>query len=141
MTRVIDASVAAKWYLEEDGSPEARRLVQTGVARVAPELVLAELASVAWKNLRRGEITADQARDIAVFSCRHFDRLVPLEALAERAFEIAVEIDRPVYDAFYLACAESLEATLVTDDDRLLEAVRGTPWEERVEALRGRKPA
>jgi predicted nucleic acid-binding protein len=42
----------------------------------------------------------------------------------ERALEIAVAIDQPVYDCLYIATAERFEAPLVTDDRKLLAAIR-----------------
>ena len=44
---VIDASVAAKWLLPEDGSDQASALL--GDALLVPDLLFAELANIFWK--------------------------------------------------------------------------------------------
>ena len=62
-------------------------------------------------------------------------RLQPLTRLAVRATEIALQLDHPVYDCFYLALAEAERCLLVTADQRLREKVRGTDLEPLVEPL------
>jgi predicted nucleic acid-binding protein len=64
-----------------------------------------------------------------------FVALTTEDELAERASQIAVDLEHPAYDCFYLALAEREAAALVTADRRLVERVRATPWEGRVVAL------
>jgi predicted nucleic acid-binding protein len=59
----------------------------------------------------------------------------PLAALARRALEMAASLDHPIYDCFYLALAEQLDAMLVTADDRLLCRLQGTAWGHRGQSL------
>ncbi|NDH54347.1 MAG: hypothetical protein EBY24_20755 [Betaproteobacteria bacterium] len=59
---VIDASVAAKWLLPEDGSNQGSALL--GDELLVPDLLFAALANIFWKKQMRGEIdtaTADAA--------------------------------------------------------------------------------
>ena len=46
--------------------------------------------------------------------------------LAPRAAAIALELDHPVYDCFYLALSEAQNAALVSADRRLIAKVEGT---------------
>ena len=55
MTVVIDASVALKWVIEEDGSEAARGLLLSEVL-AAPDLMIVECANVLWAKERRGSI-------------------------------------------------------------------------------------
>ena len=48
MTLVIDASVALKWFVEEQGSDKARGLLSREERLIAPELLLAEVFNAAW---------------------------------------------------------------------------------------------
>ena len=48
-TLVIDASIAVKWVIEEDGTPEALALRQNAKL-IAPELLVAECANILWKK-------------------------------------------------------------------------------------------
>ncbi|MDF2781136.1 MAG: PilT protein domain protein, partial [Geminicoccaceae bacterium] len=44
----------------------------------------------------------------------------PTAILASRAMMLALELDHPVYDCFYLALAESEQSAMLTADRRLL---------------------
>jgi predicted nucleic acid-binding protein len=123
MNWIVDANVACKWYLDEPGSAAARRLLDGDDVLAAPDIVLAEVVNVAWQRRRRGEIGAPHAAAIA----RHLPTalvLIPSREILERALDVAVAIDQPVYDCLYVAAAERFEAALVTDDRKLLAAIR-----------------
>ena len=140
MTLVVDASVALKWYLVESGAESARQILADDDRLVAPELVVAEVCNACWLACRRGEISAVQQAQIAVDITRIFDRLEALVPHAARAVAIARELDHPVYDCFYLAVSEALDAPLVTADGRLLARVAGTPFSTRTQGLQGYTP-
>jgi len=125
--KVVDASVALKWFLIEPGDAEAVRLANKGNL-IAPELLLAEVCNAVWKAVRQGRLSEFQATHIAQVLPTYFDALIPLRQLAERATEIALALNHPVYDCFYVALAEQAASKLVTADRRLLERTQGTPW-------------
>lgn len=56
---VIDASVAVKWLIEEDGTAEA--LALRGRKLIAPDLLIAECANIFWKRVQRGELSKEEA--------------------------------------------------------------------------------
>ena len=64
-TLVIDASVAVKWLLPEDGREEALRLQDLyqdeKIDLIAPSLLGVEVANVLWKRARRGDLTSAAA--------------------------------------------------------------------------------
>lgn len=62
---VVDASVALKWFLIEPGAEEARRLVETEIMLLAPDLLVAEVCNGAWRAARMGRLTAIQVARIA----------------------------------------------------------------------------
>ncbi|HVG07663.1 MAG TPA: type II toxin-antitoxin system VapC family toxin, partial [Thermoanaerobaculia bacterium] len=65
MTRiVVDASVAIKWFLPEQHSLQALRLLEGGRELVAPDLIWAEIGNVLWKRWRQGELADENARTI-----------------------------------------------------------------------------
>lgn len=134
MIRVVDASVVIKWFVEEPGSAEARALLGRGDVLLAPSLLLVEVANVAWKLHRRGAITEEHARLLVDAIPRVLSHVVSTEDVGA-ALQIALQLGHPVYDAVYIALAEVEGALLVSDDRRLLAAVRGTRWEGRVEPL------
>jgi predicted nucleic acid-binding protein len=94
--------------------------------RHAPDLIVAEVANVAWKKATRGELTGDHARLICASLRRYFVVLHRSETLVDRAIDIALRLRHPIYDCLYLACAERAGGRLVTLDQKLLAAIEGT---------------
>jgi predicted nucleic acid-binding protein len=117
---VVDASVAAKLYFVEPGTPEA--IVELGgeVSLLAPDLLFIEMASIAAKVLRRGETSADQAAAAVASVAALLDEAVPVADLAQRAFEMASQYGFSAYDASYLALAEQRGLRVLTADARLV---------------------
>lgn len=56
-TLVVDASIAIKWVVEEEGTGIAVDL-RSRFRFVAPELLVPECANILWKKVQRGELTA-----------------------------------------------------------------------------------
>lgn len=125
---VVDASVVIKWFIPEKFSTEALRIHSGGTPLHAPAFLDIEVANIAWKKLRRGEITRPNADFILA------QRLVlpltrhPDDALIVPAFDIADQTQRTVYDCLYLALAVRLGGQMVTADAKLVNSLAGTPW-------------
>jgi predicted nucleic acid-binding protein len=132
---VVDASVAVKWVVEEEGSEAALRL--RGRAQLAaPDLILAECANILWKRQLHGELHRDEAVVAARLLGAAGLELTGGEALLAAATEMACELGHPAYDCFYVALAERLDTVCVSADRRLVRAL-GRPgrWRGRVVAL------
>ncbi|MGH3144193.1 MAG: type II toxin-antitoxin system VapC family toxin [Rubrobacter sp.] len=141
MTRfVVDASVVVKWFLPEEHTESALRLLNEGFDLSSPDLVRAEVGNVMWKRWRRGEISAEEAGE----TLRHFGRL-PLRIqtsgiLMETAWSVARRFDRSFYDGVYVALAERVGYPLVTADRKLYNALRESDlaeplvWVEEIDA-------
>jgi len=106
-TLVIDASIAVKWMVEEDGTPEALALRQKAKL-IAPELLVAECANIVWKKVQRNELLKQEALLAARLLQGAEIELVPTRSLFEAATRMSIEIDHPAYDCLYLALAASL---------------------------------
>ncbi len=139
MTLVLDASVAFKWYVPEEHAERAQDILRSGEQLIAPQILVAEVANASWKLVRRGQLAPEQHHRIAAVVARPFDLLAPLSALLPRAAALALEIDHPIYDCFYLALSEARAAPLVTDDRRLLAKLRPTSF--HVQALQSWQPS
>ena len=127
---VVDASVAAKWFLPSAGetlTDEAlgllRRYAKGEVRFVVPDLFWAEFANILWKAVRQGRVTRATAElAIGAMKGRNLPTVPSLELL-EEAFIIATTFRCPVYDGLYVALAVRLRAQLVTADERLAHAL------------------
>ena len=128
MIVVVDASSAVKWYFEEEYSDDATRLLHPAHTLLAPDLLIAEFANVAWKYVRRGDATAVEARDAltALLSVRL--ELHASTTVMPAAFDIACETGRTAYDSIYLALARLQGCQLVTADRRFYNAMQATPY-------------
>ena len=87
---------------------------------MAPDLLLAECGNVLWKQVRRGDIRPDQALQAAQALAQSDVELRPMRALLSLATELAIQIEHPAYDCFYLALARLEGCDLVTSDERFL---------------------
>ena len=103
-TLVIDASIAVKWVVEENGTPEALALRQKA-RLIAPELLVAECANILWKKVQRGELLKEEALLAARLLQGAEIELLPTRFLFEAATRMSIEIDHPAYDCLYLALA------------------------------------
>ncbi len=131
----VDASVVVKWYVAEDRSREARALERFGNLLAAPDFLAVELASIAWKKARLEQIEPQHAALIAAPEALSPIELVPSGPLTAAAFACATELDHPVYDCLYLACAVHIGGMLITADDRFVRAVAGSPYTRFVRRL------
>ncbi|MDP2299057.1 MAG: type II toxin-antitoxin system VapC family toxin [Pseudolabrys sp.] len=123
MTVVIDASVAVLWTLQQTGSDRAAALSsETGL--IAPSIILAEVGNAIWKAVRRGDLPRAESAMAIDLALSPFEQLTSVEELRVRALEIALELDHPIYDCFYLALAERERCPMVTADKRLLTAAK-----------------
>ncbi|HLY04190.1 MAG TPA: type II toxin-antitoxin system VapC family toxin [Rhizomicrobium sp.] len=134
MTLVVDASVATKWYVDEQGSSEARA-ISAAEYPIAPDLIVPEVLNAIWKNVRLKRSTVEQLKFAAEALPRHLAAIVPCQLLAERASEFALMLDHPVYDCFYIALAEREKCPLVTADQRLYRSIKGTKFAKSVRPL------
>jgi predicted nucleic acid-binding protein len=124
VTLVVDASVAAKWVLPEDGADRAAALRGGSDDFIAPSLIVAEIGNAVWKRSLWNELSTADAVHALELACGLFTTFIPMTELAARATEIAIELRHPIYDCFYLALAERERCAFVTADARLLAAVK-----------------
>jgi predicted nucleic acid-binding protein len=124
---VIDASVAAKWFLpDEPFSALALELLHratTGATDfIVPDLFFSECGNILWKAARRRRLSAEEAQ-AAIQVIGDLQTLtVPASGLLERTLQIARTYDRTFYDSLYVAVAVQKQATLVTADEKLANA-------------------
>ena len=129
---IIDASIAAKWFIPESHSINALRLLDAGCELLAPDLIFAEFGNVLWKKWMRKELESEVISPLLTDLIRMRLRIVPTAALADKAAAIAITYRRSFYDSIYLALAVSAQGRMVTADGKLCNALRNTPLAERL---------
>ncbi len=122
----MDASVAAKWVVEEAYSAQAALMLAFD-ARHAPDHWRAEAVNVLWSKVFHGDLTATDAEERMTVLLRAPIVETPIATLMPRAFRIAVARTVTVHDALYVALAEQRAMPLVTADERLIRRMSGDP--------------
>lgn len=127
---VVDASLAVKWLLPEEGSARALELAERwtreGVQAVVPTLFWSEVGNVLYQRVRQGHLDVSQA-DRLLKELLDFGLTTRSEVAFRRpSLQIAARYRLPsLYDAVYLALAEAEDAALWTADGRLHRTMGG----------------
>jgi predicted nucleic acid-binding protein len=129
---VVDASAITEVLLQTElGGQVERRIFQSDAALHAPHLLDVEVLSALRRLVRAGEMTAERAEEaiqdlglLRIIRHGHLD-------LARRTWDLRENLT--VYDAVYLALAESIEARVITCDAPFGASARDSA---RVEVIR-----
>lgn len=121
---VIDASVAAKWFVDEPGSEAARSIlldVRDGPSWFSvPELFFVEMLGV----LSRMAESEEQLKQLlTILEDLGFARLALGHETLRRAAELAYSWGLSAYDAVYAATADLLDGQWLTADARAHEKI------------------
>jgi predicted nucleic acid-binding protein len=129
---VVDASVAIKWYLPEEHSAHAERLLLLPVILHCPDLLFAETGNILWKYVLRSECSHGKAvtilSELQALSIKVWDT----SQLAVEAFDIACGTKRTFYDSLYVALAVKNDCRMVTADLKLYNALSATKLKKHI---------
>jgi predicted nucleic acid-binding protein len=122
---VLDTSVVAKWFLEEEGSERAVKIrddfLKGGQPIVLCDLTLYELGNLLrFKDFASGEI-ADALGSLFDLGV---DIVVPTKNILSIAAEIAEKHELTFYDASFIALAQELQFKLKTADQKIFEKTK-----------------
>lgn len=134
MARVLclDTSVWIPYLVPEVYQPQARTLVaealSLSIRLVAPAFAWAEVGSVLRKKIRMGVITTEEALGFFEDFCELPIDYIEEEAIRTRSWEISEQYGlATLYDAAFLACAESASAEFWTADAALVKQLTPRP--------------
>jgi predicted nucleic acid-binding protein len=134
---VVDASVAVKWFVAEEGHINALRLLEQDQVLIAPDLIFSEVGNVFWKKMRRGEATLEQSERACRALPEFLGAVAASASLIVPALHLADRLGHPIYDCIYLACAQEQGAKLVTADKRFMNRIIGADLHYLAIALEG----
>jgi len=135
---VVDASVVAKWFVEEEYSDEALRLRDDYIKRrvdiASTQLLPFEVLNSLRYNPEFG--VEDLKRTAAALEGYRFWLFPLTEDLAQRSVENALRHGITIYDASYISLAEVRGAILYTADERLMGKLRGAKGIRHISAYK-----
>jgi predicted nucleic acid-binding protein len=125
---VIDASVAVKWYTQEENRDEAIKILQ---AHMGGEIELTSPTLLAYEVINalryNPSLTPeDQEKAVAALFLIGIDLKPPTQELMKKATRLANKYDITIYDAVYLSQAILQDTNLVTADKELTEKAQET---------------
>ena len=136
---ILDASIVAKWLVDEPGSSEARKLISPDIYSRAPDLLVPELINIFWKKQVRGDMTGETAAGhLNAFLEDYLEvavHLLPARILSKRALQIAQSTGKSAYDSLYLAAAVQAGCRLVTADERFARSIKHHALRAHIVAL------
>ena len=124
---ILDTSVIAKWFLEEEDTPKALKIrdnyVRGKIDVEIPDLLIYELANV----LRYKNFSGDEIRD-AIHSIMEMDFLIiaPSSSLIHKAAQISLNEKITMYDAVYIALSDHFGTPIVTADKKLYDKTKNS---------------
>lgn len=118
---MVDAATVVDLICDLPAADPFRHHLTEADAVAAPAHLDAEVLSALGRLKRAGQLTheAERVSALGTFSARRW----PLQPLLSAAWALTDRI--AVRDAFYVALAASLDATLITSDRRLRRAASG----------------
>ncbi len=117
MKWVVDASVAAKWLAPEPDSTLAEAMLDHEL--IVPDLLFVEVGNILWKKQQRGEMDAAAVQIGARWLLQVPVQVHDSASLLDDALALALHLQHPAYDCFYLALGQRAGAPLITADRRL----------------------
>jgi predicted nucleic acid-binding protein len=133
MDRVVDASVAVKWFVPESHTAIAKDIMLQPGTKHVPDLFRAEVVSVLCRKIQVKELSADEGREAVTVFMQLPLQFHPTANLLVPAFEIALESRQYVYDCVYLILAAQLNIKMVTADRRFYKAIQKMEFKNHIE--------
>lgn len=123
---VLDASIVLKWYKQEIHSEIAVKIKDEFIEGiheiVVPDLLLYELTNAMRFNKDFNEEFIKES--LTNFIDLDTDITIPTDEIINSAIELSYKHDITIYDAIYVALAESIDATFITADEKLYEKIK-----------------
>jgi predicted nucleic acid-binding protein len=128
----IDASIAAKWFIEEEHSDAALSVLKKSNRLHAPDFLLLEMDSIICKWIRRSIINQAEGIELRDALRRYPMQYHPIISLLDPAFAISSQTGQSAYDCLYVALAALIKGSLLTADRRLYEGLRNGPFKKHL---------
>ncbi|MEW6123603.1 MAG: type II toxin-antitoxin system VapC family toxin [Pseudomonadota bacterium] len=137
---IVDASVAVKWFVDEEDTDRATLLLERAERICAPRIILGEVANAIWKTVRRGDMSQELGAEAVADLPRFVTLLFDTDHFMADALRIACALDHPIYDCLYVESARRLKLPLVTADARMARKFSAGPYAQHIIPLSDWRP-
>jgi len=124
----VEPAIAVKWFVPEQNSSLAARLLDGGNELLASDTLLSAAGRIVTAKTRLGELSPDEGARIFEAIRSVPIQLMPSQALVESALRIATAFDLPLEAGLGLTVAIHSECRLVTASRTFYDKLLGTPF-------------
>lgn len=129
---VIDANVAAKWFIEEEQTEAALSVLKESNRLHAPDFLLLEMDSIICKWIRRSAISPAEGSDLLDALRKYPIHHHPFISFLDPAFAISSQTGQSIYNCLYVALAILIKGRMVTADRKLYDGLRNGPFKKHL---------
>lgn len=124
--QVLDASVIYKWYVDEDNSDKANKILEdykSGKIEISiPDLLILELSNALKFNPK---ITSSEINEIIDnLYALELNIIIPTIELIKSAVKLSYDYEITIYDAIFVALAKDLEFEFITAYKKLYNKIK-----------------
>lgn len=135
-TPVIDACVAIKWFLPEEGYEKAGKIFRSYNKMIAPDLFFIEFDAIVTKKVRQKLVDREDAYKISSEIRNIPFEIIPYSLISDTAFDLSSALSITQYDACYLSVAIEFNQKLYTADKRFFNGMQNTPFAHHMDYLK-----
>lgn len=129
--KVIDASILAKWFLNEQDSEKARSIrkehLEENTIIIIPELAILEVINV-LKYKGGTEKELDIVNNVLWNTELKIERTT--QQILKKAIENSIKYDITLYDSLYVAISQLYGSVLITSDSELFKIPNVIPLDK-----------
>jgi len=131
MKIVLDSSIIAALFFKDPFSEAVEKSLKRYDEYYTVDFAMVEVANVAWKRVtlfNESRKIIEEALDDAINFIETLCYVISSYKLYRNAFNIGIATKIPIYDALFLALANTLNSKLLTCDTKLKNSLRETKY-------------
>ncbi len=121
MITVLDVSGAIEILLQKEKKAKYEKMYKQASWVIAPDLFISEISNVLWKYYRANFFSHEDCIQYAEDGISMVDDFIDAQELWKEALGEGIKNNHPICDMYYLVLARRNDATLITNDSRLVD--------------------
>ncbi|MBN2735918.1 MAG: type II toxin-antitoxin system VapC family toxin [Spirochaetales bacterium] len=121
MIIVLDVSGAIEILLQKEKRAKYDETYKQASWVIAPDLYVSEISNVLWKYYKANLFSHEECVQYVEDGISMVDDFIAAKELWKEALGEGIKNSHSIYDMYYLVLARRNDATLITNDNRLVE--------------------